>query len=799
MLGRGARVLAIVIGLLGLLPAALAAPADVDILEAKFGLCDGLVPERWTPVRLTIASQREGFSGTLTITHAQDASQGASVTVPMATTPGVSTSVEVALCVPEDLTRLTFDFLDDATGRTRSIEYRAGGSSDGRGDVRDLPPPDSRGRRVVMVDADRSLIDAVKVRDPYSGLRSRDDPTRSNVWRGEVLPEHLPLSWVAYHSADVVVVPGDLGLRGGNRVDPRAMDALMAWVRSGGRLVVVVEPAGEGWKRFVDGAAVVDVGEVASIATPQRAAEVLSGGAPGSDVPTLFEKIGLGHANGVIAAAATLPARPIRLLPDGAHCGWTVEYSSESAHVLKDVDATGLVASGPVGHGTVMLVSFDPTKVPETLTSVGSSLLWQDVLSPMLVRERDRFSKESNNEWYGPRFRSSGGTAQEQASITRVLDEIANVPVFGHGLFIAIVGVTFVLAMLVGPIDAFVLRKRGWRQHSWLTALLWISIASLASLAAPSLIRSGENRMFRIAAYDGILGQKGEVVSACREGMMAVLPGRSGRLALRDGADGAVHRGVSSVAGQVREGLASSSLPLVQGTFGKGTLRGIVPVDAGVRQWSVRATMDESPSALTPALAGLNVEALWKDGWRVRLVGLPGGSNIRSMEMESVDGLWALGPAEAPGEWSSFAEPDRGGSAAWALADAEGSRGSYRNNEPRSALDFGIDHPGRTLSLPFAGTRRDAISRYVQSGSWACLCVQITSWPEDVAIDPKQRTDWNVQSQAVVRLLVPIERRSKVDPATHGAPTLPGGGPDEGSGDSPAEPSAKASKDQGTP
>lgn len=759
MRGWAFRVLAFALCVLGLSPVVLAAPADVDVLEARFGFCDGLVPERWTPLFLKIASEKDGFSGMLEVTHAQDSSQRARVVLPVATTPGATTSVAVVLCVPEETTLLTLDFTDELSGRRRSIEYRIGGSTDGRSDVRDLPPLDSVGRRVVTVEAPRSLTDALKVRDMFAGIKvpQEGDTLWGTVWHGAVEPDNLPLAWAAYDSADVVVVNGDLGLRGDNRVDPRALDALMAWVRSGGRLVVLVEPLGDGWQRFVDHAAGVIVQEQSQIAVPRRAALPVES-TPTQDAASKKSD----EAPKRLELAAAIRARPIHLSDAAVRGGWLLDYGDASMLEPGQTDPWGVVASGPVGFGMVTLITFDPARVPKVSDLAASTLIWHDLLHPMLMREQDRSNKGQSSGWYRRMNSSSGSSVQEQSAISGVLDEMTNVPSLGHGLFLTIAAVVLMLAMLVGPVDAIVLKKRGLRQYSWLTSLGWIGIASVASAIAPSLIRSGANRFFRVATYDALVGSKGNVVGACREGITSILPGQGRRIVVRDTADGAMHRGVSSVAGQVREGLASATLPLFQGTPAKGTLRGVMPMESPVRQWSVRATMDEAPVSMPPALSDANVTAEWDGSWHVQISGLPAGVTVRSMGIEAIDGWWTLEPGPEEGRWASTAPASQWpASGAWTrMVDLPHD---IEDDDTREAAsrDLGISSPATALSLPLTGTRRDAIARYVQSGSWACVHVQVTGWPEDAGVDANERKHWTVQSQAVLRLLIPIERRTK--------------------------------------
>lgn len=755
--------LAVLLALLCSARSAIAAPpADIDIIDAKFGFCDALVPERWTPIELAISSQKAPFSGTLIVSYQQDASQSLRLVVPVATTPGAVTNAEVVVCVPEAIQSLTFEFIDDATQRTRRIEYQSGAMGGVDPNKRDLGSIDASGRRVVLVDAPRSLEEALSHRDPMAGLRQEDPVVGpwATVWRGHAYEQTLPLMWAAYDAADVVVIPGDLGLRGDNRIDPRAMDALMAWVKSGGSLVVLVEPAGEGWKRFLGQLPLVDIADKNTSDAAPRIKAILDGSVPGRDVlGGVWGKEEFKKAGGTIAAAASLQSRAIRLLPQGARRGWSVDYTPDSVKSSCNEGATGFVATGPVGFGMVTLIAFDPAQTPEVASTFAAARIWRDLLMPTLEREHDRrFNVGDNQRIYYSRYSSPSGCSTEvRSSIAQLLSDMTQVPHLGHAAFVVIVLVILVLAALVGPVDSIVLKKRGWRQHSWLTALLWIALASAASLIAPSFIRSGSNRLFRVAEYDAIVEPSGRVSLATREGITSILPGANEILRFADTADGSVHRGVSPLAAGADHSYSLSTLALLQGTTGEANLRGIVPLESSMRQWSVRAFMDEAPAAAVPSpLATLHVSATRGNPWRVSLKGLPADTQILSMALETPDGFWTLEHTSESDTWAATGLSSAGYPGTW-----NGQRpvdDIWQNDHDPLAR---LARPSNTFTLPFSVLRRDAISRALKADTAVCLYVHCASWPMDFTLSGARNTPaqgWKTQSQAILRLLIPVER-----------------------------------------
>lgn len=753
-------------------PVARAAPADVDIVDEDFGFCDGLVPERWTPLRLNIASRKEPFSGRLTVSYAQDGTQGAQVELAVATTLGQVTPIEVAVCAPESLSQITFTFEHAQTGRIRRIRYERWGSNREDPDVRDLPPDDMIGRRVVMFDGPRGLDEALAQRSAALTAPSSPAevyPGQAQVpaaspwlatWRANLPRERMPLSWVAYDCADAVVVRGDVGI-GANVVDSRAFEALMAWVKSGGKLVVLVETAGDGWARFVGGAGMVEVGELETRAIPSRARGVLL--APGDPEEGPDAKAGF-------AAADQVAARWIGVTELGKARGWSVEYPIAALPATgpsKSGQSLGVVAIGPVGFGTVMLVSCDPGKMPAVVGTSATTRLWRDILSIILDRGSPRYVPDQNSWAWRFSGKSSGANETERVALETVFSKITRVPSLGHGTFIAIAVVVLVLALLVGPVDAIVLRRKGLRQHSWATALLWIAVASAASVAAPMLIRSSEDRAFRLASYDAILGGNGGVEFACREGATTILPGKGGAVRLKDSGNGVVYRGASPIARRPGEGFTGSVLHLEQRLGERGTLRGVMPGVLALRQWSTRTMLDECPEETSPAISALRVELDLDKTCVLHVKGLAEKASLLRASVQTKQGWWVLTSTNNTGEWSDAGPAQRLPSADWSAAS--GSERYFHGADESLSAFVGIGNPGASKSLPLSGTRTDTIDRLVASGEWACVHLHVLDWPMDVAIEPA--VGWKTESQAVLRVLVPLRKPS--EPAAPAASTPP--------------------------
>lgn len=391
----------------------------------------------------------------------------------------------------------------------------------------------------------------------------------------------------------------------------------------------------------------------------------------------------------------------------------------------------------------------------------------------------------------------SGSSPQAQDALHNTLTTITKVPRLGHGVFIAIAVVVVMLALLVGPVDSILLRRLQLRQHSWLSAIIWIGLACLLAAKAPSLVRSGDNAGFRLSVYDAIAAEDGSIRHASREGLLSLFPGRSELMQLEEPADGAMHRGVSLAAGSRRSEYVGGVLNLAQGVPRDGELRALPPVASSLRQWSLRATLDEAPAAARELPLNVRLEPNG-ERWRLSVAGLRDGTRVTSAFAE-VSGRRAIHLTRIGDEPGAFEGRTLSSiELAW-LRDTQRQRSSssygWRGGGP-----FSHDDPGEALALPLASTRRDAIARYLDTGAWACIHLAISDWTTPV-VPHSPAGEWKLSSGAVVRVLVPIPAGS-VDsfPWPDGAApgTAPAGSPLEppSTPPAPAEPAAETPADQ---
>lgn len=157
------------------------------------------------------------------------------------------------------------------------------------------------------------------------------------VTGGSIAPETLPRQWQEYAAVDLLVVHDlDEAL-----VDDAQRDALLTWVRLGGRLLVIPRP-GAAVPRFLDPVLPAAAGEARSLSTLSGLAARYGAGLPPGPFPVI-----------------ALVARP------GAELVGTPEVP--------------LVAAASAGRGRVTLWAFDPA-LPPLPAWPGRLALWADAL-----------------------------------------------------------------------------------------------------------------------------------------------------------------------------------------------------------------------------------------------------------------------------------------------------------------------------------------------------------------------------------------------------------------------------------
>ncbi len=815
---------------------------------------DALPVEVHAPVRIWLDSGDKAISGTMSIEYSQDASQNAKHVAQFATTPGKGTVVEFAVCAKSFEEQFTIT-IDDGDQRLKIPVVQFPNRDE-------LGMPGHLNNQLRIVAVNMASVYAVtmglpSVRTPDWNNQLSGDEVRdyafSNADVVRKTPLDLPTSWIAYESVDALVIKEDdlLGM------PQRQREAIDAWVIAGGKLIVQIAGAGEGWRRAVPQAMWSDVprdaitfGEVTTVPLAKRFGEELrretraakaNPGLPpvpsrqtqftteideeleatdGSEDGEVDDESSMGKAvdeDAVVSAtkqdkvedevaaagnviapntgtnsdasdqsketsppasqgdaelfALTVSGRVATLSPAASRAGWKVLITDGA---LKDNGAnSGLIVGGPAGFGTVELIGADPDRYAAILSDVAAGSAWRTILTASLPTDAIEQYRAYNQ--YGYWFQSSGANQTQQEALRACMDLVtAARPVSPWFFFITAVAV-FLMALAVGPVGRIYLKRRNLLTRSWVVAIVLIAGASVLSVLAPKLVRSGQSMIGRFEVHDVRCDETGQPVRAATTRLVTMFSGKPESLPPIDGfdpknpsfAEGSWWRGVSSVHGRESATRFGDSLTMLNTSPMPGELRSAAAMPIKMGQWTFRAAVEQSPATSTnmPTL-----RAELRGDRKVHLSGIPEGKRL--------DAVWVY--AEGAGvnvSQSAIEEANKqrgkGGSvsvvadagnvpaniAEWLAIVPTNQNGGY-NEVVASPKEEVAPLPWYSAMLPGASRRSHATQMLVESG-WALVVVSLV----DDAL-PDTQSSLATQRFEVYRMIVP--RKVKVSGQSQG-------------------------------
>lgn len=644
---------------------------------------DALPVEVHAPVRLWLDSGDKAVSGTISIEYSQDASQSTRHIAQFATTPGKGTMVEFAVCAKSGVEQL-FITIDDGDSKLK-IPVVQFPNRDQLG----IPALPSNQLRIIGVGVNSLPAVAtglLNVQAPSWDKQLAGDEVRDYAFaNAEVIRMtrlDLPTTWIAYESVDVLVVTEDEMLA----MPQRQREAIDAWVLAGGRLVLQVATAGEGWRRAVPQAMWNEVpreaivfGEQTKVAlpgqfgaslkrentaakvksvfppAPSQQAKVPSGtsddeGDEGDEeevadaVPIVPEPVTespvtqqaeepVDEVRGPVVdntpeLASMISAR-VATLGDGAmRSGWkTLFAESENGQRGK----SSFVVGGPAGFGTVILIGADPDRFAAILSDNVAGSAWRTILTAVLPEDAiAQFRYYNQWGWYRS---SSGANETQQEAIRACMDRItAARPVSPWFFFVTAVAV-LIMALLVGPVGRIYLKRRKLLTRSWVFALSLIGVACVLSILAPKLVRSGQSMIGRLDVHDIRCDSAGQPVRVATTRLVTMFSGKPESMSPADGinpdspefVEGSWWRGVSSVHGAEVSTRFGDPLTMIDMNSMPGSLRSAAALPITMGQWTFRAATQQLP-ATTTNLPTLRAE-LRGEGV-VRLSGIPANKRL---------------------------------------------------------------------------------------------------------------------------------------------------------------------------
>lgn len=603
-------------------------------LSAQFGFDNTYVAGRWMPITVTLGPIERAIDGLLVVEFTQDASQKARILVPFATTPNRAIPIDVVAAIPSGCPEVKLSVVGGngrelASRRYESIPVRGDPLPDslpsGRGlivsvgdtSLRHVVSPWHTARRTARTDEaeidSEPLLDHIRYDDPETDktatpqgtIRVRPSETQTEAPSPRSLRElasatidadQLPRVWTAYDGVLALVI----NVRDVLRADPRSVRAVQEWVLAGGTLILIASDPGDGWRRWITpetGTAAVDLDPLGAVSIDESARAEIS------------------PRSGVTSAVREATGRAIRLSREAEKCGATLEW-----RVAGDSRA-GLLARVPAGFGTIVILGAEPQRLLETVNVEAMRTPWERILQPIL---HDRAMLEPSERDRSQAFVSSPGNRTSHA-LAGTLASLAAVDPPGDGVFALVCIGLAVLAMLIGPFDAIVLKRKGLSHRSWLTATGWIVGGAGIAYTLPLLARSGPTTVNRVACVDVLPLESGEAM-AFESAAVGIFMGQRATLRLGAMDTAAWARGVS---------------PLDYEHFGPGPRERIavfqtvqaavsppfnIPTDLSAGIWTFRTFIEERTATLPMTVLAASLE----EGWRIEIKGLPAEYRVMS-------------------------------------------------------------------------------------------------------------------------------------------------------------------------
>jgi hypothetical protein len=752
-----------------------AAAQDKSVLaRADFGWNTTITAGRWCPVRVWLdgSADSDPVSGVIEISYSQDRTQNAAVVVPASTTPGKLTPIDLAVCLPFDVGSVKVTF---SSGKgVRTLEF--------------TPPPTSgqtaqprrgeqrlgqlfAGTRGVMVhsgvgsiersfpkprEVDRAPSVGNQIVTNYTGF-SGDQLTElrwMQLAATDVSLEDLPPIPQAYQGLEALII--DPGKSSG--IEPRVRGAILDWVASGGRLILLATDETGAWRQWLT----PGLGEAISASVPGRLvppaelnavllSEVLKVSASHATNGNLPQYRGYPQSVEVTVQSEAAPVVPLRkeivgrvftLSEDALAQGWSASWSTGAG--------SGLMVRGPMGMGVVTILGVDPEAVPDALDAQASKRLWRDALTPSIAT------------YLATPFSDSHARDRE---VSTALNTIVSVPPLGNTVFNVILISLGALALLLGPIDWFVLKRFRARQHSWLVALGWVSLASVAAFVIPPRLRSGPPQINRLTSVD-VVQLSNDLKArafAWQDGLTGIFASGPLRIVIDDSSE-------TEVAGSWWHGIAPEDdsyygpfseprrnslnifAPLVTPQLTSvDRERQSVPVPFNMPSWSYRTLADSSVPEAPPIRATISREG---ERFKVRLSGLPDVGGIGRLT------LFTSSDASRPQTEVDFVgEGDVPLATGATLPTFDGLPFDYDrfgnrmpNAVPRSSQFWACELPGPSR-------RFGAIKARLDSGRWAMVELVLTApVPSSRFLSQKilDRENFVSSDLTTIRLLVPI-------------------------------------------
>jgi hypothetical protein len=742
---------------LALLSLCLAAPCalaqnDRALTRVDWGLGGAVAAGHWTPLRVWLAGGSTARSGILSVEYRQDSTQSARILTQASTTPGKLVPVELYVNLPAQPGDITIRFESDGQSPETAL-FSDLGSPDSS-----PRPPIFAGTRsfvasVAVPSLNRALPSLKQVADqplpvvdgvPLSGFAGIPREALSILrWSqlaaAPIEPDALPTAPFGYSAAEALVLRADaLAL-----ADARAIDAIREWTLSGGRLVVLADDAGA-WRSLLPPSPdLLSLAPTAELATPSeisdllaRSGRTISNNSPAAGSNSIEPRwnswvlrdapanISLSDSPESFAAKSSIKARLISLSPDAQRLGWSILWSTSPNQ--------GLIAHGPVGLGWLTVLGVDPEQPLAGLDNAGVRRLWHAALSPSLAHYLNRPLSDRPHS---------------DDAVSKSINASISVPQLGDWIFHSILIGTAVLAVLVGPVDWFLCRRRGAPSSRWLLPLAWIGLASIIGAVIPPTLRAGPSLIDRALLLDIVQSDPSlnAQARAWQTGVTGVFANRRLQISPDPSATAAWWYGTAASPSDdmpsfgTPERFTPAFEPLLIPQPSTPTGRLSVPLPTNHAIWTYRNLIDAGHATST---VRARLKSSPSGDPQIELVNVPKDAVIENATLIRLSGATPI----------TFSQPE--GATARRIGRPDTSAPAI---DQRTPIDVWVAGGPMGL-LPASAGRTSTLADLVRSGRWAVLILPVRAdLPGTAQFVPPSLPDASRSTSTTIRIALPID------------------------------------------
>lgn len=494
-------------------------PFNVDFF---FGWGNYYRPMEWTPVEIGITSTlTEPFAGSVTISAQQDGLNTLDIVHTFVLTP------DVPLHLPL-VTKLAFTAdkcgvrLRNERGRTRwDYDFNLWNFS-------------TRNRLLTVVHENDLLIGLVG-RGRFGLLRlpqrsiCQSQRGRGKVYLGDKLPRMVPWDWTGFVSLDLLILYDP----DWNLFNQHQLNAIAQWVSNGGKLLLVLGSHPLSAKNPIAQLLPFELQNVKQITVPEETLEKFGLIPDPAPIPTPNQRILSQTSQNGIGAGETVACWPLVSKP-GARFYETESYNAGES----------LFGTGYTGFGRVGVLAFDPSTLADKQRA-NSARFWVGRITAILedartapVRTERPILRDSRGRMMGLRtartqseryamplsrsikfvenaesivdkYRSQGPQSRyevgrAQAANNAVMEYLYNISEMRPLSIWWVILLLITLAVLLGPVDYKILKRRGRLPLTWLTCAFWIILFTAGAYYGVQALRGGKMQLRVVSVLDGI-------------------------------------------------------------------------------------------------------------------------------------------------------------------------------------------------------------------------------------------------------------------------------------------------------